>query len=79
MRDSGYQRVHTVTKYYDGPREGIADFDGRPHAYEAQFDEETDEYTDIFLLSPVPTRLFELAVESWSIWGRKSSAAEPRG
>jgi hypothetical protein len=32
-------RVYTVNDYYDGPRPGIADYQGRPHAYESQFNE----------------------------------------
>jgi len=34
-----YERVYTMTDYYDGPRKGIADFEGRPHLYEAEWDD----------------------------------------
>ena len=76
MGISEYERVYTVTNYWDCPRKGVADFKGRPHVYEAQFDEETDEYTDTFLLSPVSKHLFEAALESWDIWLRWDAAFE---
>jgi hypothetical protein len=28
-----------MTVYYDGPRKGIADVDGRPHFYESEWDD----------------------------------------
>jgi hypothetical protein len=34
----GYECVFTVTDYYDGPRKGIANYNGRPHFYECVFD-----------------------------------------
>ena len=70
----GYERVHTMTDYYDGPRRGIADFDGRPHLYESKWDDFGDEYAFTFRLSPVEPRLFELALESWAIWRRWETA-----
>ncbi len=66
--ERGYERVHTMTDYYDGPRKGIADFEGRPYLYESEWDELVDEYALAFRLSPVEPRLFGLALESWSIW-----------
>lgn len=38
----GYERFYTVLDYYDGPRKGIADFQGKPHLYE----------TNISLINP---------------------------
>lgn len=63
-----------MTDYYDGPRKGIADFEGRPHLYESEWDDLADEYAFTFKLSPVEPRLFELALESWSIWRRWETA-----
>src|SRR6186713_1004995 len=48
-----WDRVHTVTDYYDEPRRGIADVDGVPHIYEAEFDHSTAEYGDTYYVSPV--------------------------
>jgi hypothetical protein len=33
-------------EYYDGPRQGIANFNGQPHFYDCIFDERRDEYSN---------------------------------
>lgn len=79
-------RVLTVHDYYDGPRLGIAELDGVPHIYEAEFDHSGDEYGDTYFLSPIEPALLELVLEDWSIWRRWEDAfkrrevpAEPHG
>lgn len=62
--------VHTVWEYYDRPREGIADLDGRPHHYVAEWDDEQDEYADTYRLSPIDGETLALALEKWEIWRR---------
>ena len=42
----GYEEVFTVTDYYDGPRQGIANFKGKPHFYDCIFDEARQDYSD---------------------------------
>lgn len=74
MLEPGYQRVHTMTDYYDGPRKGIADLDGRPHLYESEWDDLADNYAFTFRLSPVTADIFALATESWHIWLRWETA-----
>ena len=69
-----WDRVYTVNDYYDGPRLGIADVDGVPHIYEAEFDHSSDEYGDTFFVSPVDEGLFALVLEDWEIWLRWNSA-----
>ena len=66
----GYERVYTVVDYYDGPRKGMADYQGRPHLYECIFVEGKDAYTDLFRLSPIDPETFRLAMEDWAIWKR---------
>ena len=66
----GYEFVYTVTDYYDGPRKGIANFQGKPHLYECIFDESKDSYSDLFRLAPVDAETFQLAIEAWEIWRR---------
>ena len=63
------ERVYTMTDYYDGPREGIADFEGRPHLYERVFDDEEGP-TEFFELREVDADTFALALEAWGIWLR---------
>ena len=62
-----------MTAFYDGPRGGVADFEGRPHAYASLFDESVG-YSDTFLLMPIDDELFRLALEDWAIWLRWESA-----
>ena len=66
----GWDRVYTVNDYYDGPRLGIADVDGVPHIYEAEFDYSSDEYGDTYFVSPVDEGLLALVLEDWEIWLR---------
>lgn len=63
-----------MTDYYDGPRKGIADLDGRPHLYESEWDDIGDDYAFTFRLSPVTPDVFALAMESWGIWLRWETA-----
>jgi len=79
-------RILTVHDYYDGPRLGIAEWNGVPHIYEAEFDHSTDEYGDTYFLSPVDPSLLGLVMEDWGIWlrweaarKRNEVAAEPHG
>jgi hypothetical protein len=67
-------RVHTINDYYDGPRLGIADVDGVPHIYEAEFDHSTEDFGDTYFASPVDGDLLALVLEDWDIWLRWDSA-----
>lgn len=65
-----HEIVHTMTVYYDGPRGGIAEYHGKPHAYTSLWDEAADNWSDIFLLQPVDEETLHLAMEDWGIWCR---------
>lgn len=67
-------RVYTVNNYYDGPRLGVADVDGVPHIYEAEFDHTSDEYGDTYFVSPIDESLLALVLDDWEIWLRWDSA-----
>lgn len=69
-----FERVFTMTDYYDGPRRGIANFDGRPHVYDSPFDHWKDEYADLYELRAVDEATFQLALEDWNIWLRWETA-----
>jgi hypothetical protein len=34
-----WEKVYTVTDFYDGPRLGVADYNGQPHLYESRWDD----------------------------------------
>ena len=63
-------RVLTINGYYDAPRLGVAELNGVPHIYEAEFDDVLDEYGDTYFLSPIDADLLALVLEDWEIWCR---------
>jgi hypothetical protein len=69
-----FERVFTMTDYYDGPRRGIANYDGRPHAYDAPFSYWEARYADLYVLRAVDDEIFRLALEDWEIWLRWEAA-----
>ena len=70
----GYEEVFTITEYYDGPRQGIANFNGQPHFYDCIFSDARGDYSDLFRLTPIPIDVLELAKEDWAIWERWEAA-----
>ena len=69
-----FEIVHTVTDWYDGPRRGIAEFHGRPHLFESEWQDGENMETDTFLLSEIDRETFALALEDWAIWRRWETA-----
>jgi hypothetical protein len=71
-----FERVYTVVDYWDGPREGVADFQGRPHLFQAEWDKgaDDDESVRTFLLRPISHKALEAALEDWTIWLRWEQA-----
>jgi hypothetical protein len=51
-----------MTDYYDGPRQGVADYRGRPHLYESQWSDIDSDQEDTFLLTPITAETFKLAL-----------------
>ncbi|MDQ3366294.1 MAG: hypothetical protein M3680_12790 [Myxococcota bacterium] len=72
--ERAFERVYTMTDYYDGPRRGIASFDGRPHAYASVFDHVKDGDAEIYELRAVDEDTFARALEDWAIWLRWDDA-----
>lgn len=66
----GYEKVFTVMDYYDGPRQGIANFNGSPYFYDCIFSHEKQDYSDLYQLTPISNEVFELSMEDWAIWER---------
>jgi hypothetical protein len=69
-----YETVHTMTDYYDGPRGGIAEVNGRPHLYTSTWADIDADQQDVFELRAVDAETLSLALESWSIWLRWEEA-----
>ncbi|TVZ41823.1 hypothetical protein P886_1173 [Alteromonadaceae bacterium 2753L.S.0a.02] len=72
------EKVYVENDWYDGPRKGIADFNGIPHRFVAHFDE-LKGYEDTFSLFPISSEEFELEIEQWKIyleWNKKYEAGK---
>ena len=65
-----FERVYTVTVYWDGPREGVADYEGVPHHYIAEWNDVRDEYAETYSLTPIDDVTLALLLEDWAIWSR---------
>ncbi len=70
--------VHTITDWYDGPRRGVANFEGNPHYYECQWyaglDTGIEALPGEYLLTPLNAETYQLALEDWAIWKRWEAA-----
>ena len=71
---SRFEDVFTETDYYDGPRQGVANFGGSPHFYDCVFSNERQDYTNHYRLTPIREDTFQLALEDWAIWIRWEKA-----
>ena len=69
-----FEIVHTVPDWYDGPRGGIADYNGTPHLFQSEWQGGEDLDSDTFLLMPIDPLTFSLAMEDWAIWRRYETA-----
>jgi uncharacterized RDD family membrane protein YckC len=65
-----FERVFTVTDFDNGPRGGIADFEGHPHRYECEWNDGADTYASTFRLHPVTPEILAMALEDSGIWER---------
>lgn len=59
--DAHFVRLYYVDRYYDGPRDGLAGYNGIPHFFECPFNEETDDYCDYFILGRAPDGSLQFA------------------
>lgn len=67
--DDVFESLYTMTDYYDGPVEGVADFRGRPHFYKRREASQHPEWEDpIYEIRPIDNDTFQLAMEAWNIW-----------
>lgn len=62
------ERVYGVVDYYDGVLDGVADYQGRPHAF--VLDGDADSLLPIYRLSPLSFETMTLFQEAWDIWRR---------
>lgn len=61
-------KVITINDYWDGPKLGLATFDGTPCIYERVFSEDLDDYTDFYDLTPIDKEIVDIVMNDWSNW-----------
>jgi hypothetical protein len=67
---SDYEAVYTISDWYDGARNGVADLNGKPYYYENHWNEGEQYWSEIYLLNPLDAETFALVMEDWEIWLR---------
>jgi hypothetical protein len=68
-----FEIVYTYD-WYDGPRKGIAKYEGKPHLFQSEWQDGECMNADAFLLMPIDQETFSLALEQWAIWRRWETA-----
>jgi hypothetical protein len=69
-----FETVYALWYWCDGPREGVADCQGRPHVFVSEWDEGADDFGTAFLLKPIDGNTFRLVMEDWAIHERWKAA-----
>jgi len=69
-----FEIVHTCTDWYDGPRQGVANYECRPHFFESEWPDGEVWEAETFLLTPIDSDTLALALEDWAIWRRWETA-----
>ncbi len=70
--EGGFEPVHSIHDWWDGPRKGIAGFEGRPHVFERGFDAAGDEHAEWYELRPIDEAVFRAAMRLEELWQRYS-------
>ena len=65
-----FEIVHTVTDWYDGPRKGIADYQGKPHLFQSDWKDGENLDAETFSLMPIDGPTLVLALEEWAMYRR---------
>ncbi|MET9587997.1 hypothetical protein ABZY10_33900 [Streptomyces sp. NPDC006539] len=71
----GFERVYVELEWYDGPRAGLADVEGKPHYFQGIDWDEADE-VDEYNVWPSSNTAVELEREQWAIFARWNEGYE---
>ena len=61
------EKVYVENEWYDGPRKGVANFNGVAHRFVACYQSEKG-YLDSFKIFPISGHELELEIEQWKIF-----------
>jgi hypothetical protein len=65
----GFERVYAELEWYDGPRAGLADVEGKPHYFQSD-DYDHADGADEYRVWPASQAVVELEREQWAIFAR---------
>jgi hypothetical protein len=68
-RDLG-ETVYAIFDAYDGPIEGVADYQGIPHYFWRIFDKTNDDWTESYTLQKLTPQANECARRKYELWRR---------
>lgn len=71
----GFERVYTELEWYDGPRVGLADINGKPHYFQNHDYDHAGE-ADGYQVWPAGEAVVELEREQWAIFARWNERRE---
>lgn len=75
-----FQSVYFITDWWDGPKSGFVDFNCKIHCFERIFDNEKDDWSNLYLIRPVSTEEYSLQIESYKLfldWVNDKSSTRP--
>ena len=61
-------KVITINDWWDGPKLGLACFNGLVCIYERLFDEAADDWSDIYFLTPIDSEAEKRILIQWEAW-----------
>jgi len=70
------EKVMTIFDWWDGPLCGLAAFEGSVCIYERIFDEDEDDWSSEYYLTPIDDDSVNLLLEDWNIWCKKIQVGE---
>ena len=63
-----YEPVLMIWDFYDGARIGLAEHGDRPHYFKCLWDDQNNNYSERFELSPIGATFLNAATEQWKIY-----------
>jgi hypothetical protein len=65
---TGFEEVLVAWSWWDCPRAGVALFNGKPHRFTCDFDEELDDYPDVYRVWPISEEALQAELALWQIF-----------
>ena len=63
-----FEPVLMIWDYYDGPRTGLTQFNGRPHYFKCLWDEFKNNYSENYELSPIDASFLNASSKNWEYY-----------